>query len=78
MQYLDFGSGTVDGFGGFGRRGRGFFELMKYIFARKLNDQIRDGVYRECVPAKWNECEKLTLICHHLMLRPERMSKTAV
>lgn len=32
-----------------------FFELMKYIFARKLNDQIRDGVYRDYISAEGNE-----------------------
>ncbi|MEN3037114.1 MAG: hypothetical protein ABC588_07170, partial [Candidatus Methanosuratincola petrocarbonis] len=32
-----------------------FFELMKYVFARKLNDQVRDGVYRDYVAAEGNE-----------------------
>ncbi|MEN3062222.1 MAG: hypothetical protein ABC595_03855 [Candidatus Methanosuratincola petrocarbonis] len=32
-----------------------FFDLMKYVFARNLNDQVKDGVYRDYVPAEGNE-----------------------
>ncbi|MEM3486186.1 MAG: hypothetical protein QXQ64_06665 [Candidatus Bathyarchaeia archaeon] len=32
-----------------------FFELMKYIFAKKLLEQTRDGIYRDYVPFEGNE-----------------------
>lgn len=32
-----------------------FFELMKYIFATKLLDQARDGIYRDYVPEEGNQ-----------------------